>query len=269
MSSYWREKVCIVTGGSAGLGLAISHALAQAGAHVVPVARNTERLEAAAAELRRTGAQVTPLSGDMVWQEDVDRVAAAVAEQFGAVHLLCNCAGRSARGAALDTSPEDFQQLLDVNFLAAVRTTRAIAPLLMASRGHLVNVGSLASKAASRYMGAYPASKFALAAYTQQLRLELSGEGLHVLLVCPGPIARDDAGRRYAEAAGVPAGAQAPGAGARLKALPPEQVASAILRACQRLSPELVMPRRAKLLFALSQLSAAWGDWLLRKTTGG
>ena len=59
-------------------------------------------------------------------------------------------------------------------------------------RGHVVNLGSLAAKTAARWMGAYPATKFALAAYTQQLRLELGPEGLHVLLVCPGPVARKD-----------------------------------------------------------------------------
>jgi short-subunit dehydrogenase len=262
--------VCVVTGGSAGLGLAIGHALAAQGADVVPAARDAVRLEAAAAELRRHGGRVHPVAADVAWQEDVDRLAATLGEQFGRVDFLCNCAGRSARGAALDQAPEDFQQLLEVNFLAVVRTTRALAPWLLESRGHLVNIGSLASKVAARYLGAYPASKFALAAYTQQLRMELSDQGLHVMLVCPGPIARDDAGRRYADSAsGVPASAQAPGAGAKVSAVPPDHLAAAILRGCQQRRPELIVPAKAKLLFAVSQLSARWGDWLLRKSTGG
>lgn len=267
---YWQHKVCVVTGGSAGLGLAICQALAAAGARIVPVARNVERLEAAASELRRYGNHITTFAGDMAWQEDVDRLATSLQEQFGSVDFLCNCAGRSARGAALNTTPEDFQQLLDVNFLAVVRATRALAPMLLDSRGHLVNIGSLASKVASRYMGAYPASKFALAAYTQQLRMELREQGLHVMLVCPGPIARDDAGKRYAaEAPDIPAAAQTPGAGANLKAIAPDRLATAILRGCERRLPELIVPAKARALFALSQLSANWGDWLLRRSTGG
>ena len=79
---------------------------------------------------------------------------------------------------------------------------------------------------ASRYLGAYPVSKFAVAAYTHQLRLELGPQGLHVLLVCPGPIARPDAGQRYSgEAADLPASAQKPGGGVRLKGLDPDELA--------------------------------------------
>ena len=76
---------------------------------------------------------------------------------------------------------------MELNLLGLVRMTRAAAPHLLAAKGHLVNIGSLAGKSATRFMGAYPASKFAVSAYSQQLRLELEPEGLHVLLVCPGP----------------------------------------------------------------------------------
>ncbi len=267
-NSYWRDKVCLVTGGSAGLGLAIARALAEAHAKVILVARQKEPLEAAAAELRKTGAQITVVAADLVRQDDVDRLAATITADFGRLDLVCNCAGRSGRGAVLDTTPEDFQQLLDVNLMATVNTTRALAPLLIAGRGHLVNVGSLASKVAPRYMGAYPASKFAVAAYTQQLRLELSPQGLHVMLACPGPIARDEPAPRYvADSPGVPTSAQLPGAGAKLKTLDPQHLAAAILNACERRKPELVMPAKARFLFVLSAISATWGDWLLGRST--
>ncbi|HYO25098.1 MAG TPA: SDR family NAD(P)-dependent oxidoreductase, partial [Lacipirellulaceae bacterium] len=179
---YWSDKACLVTGGSAGLGLAVARALAAAGARVALVARRKDPLEAAADELRRTGAKVVALAGDVAWQDDVDRIVPAVVAEFGRLDMLCNAAGRSTRSAVLETTPQDFQQLLDVNFLATVRMTRAAAPHLLAARGHVITVGSLASKVAARYMGAYPASKFAVAAYTQQLRLELGPQGLHALL---------------------------------------------------------------------------------------
>jgi short-subunit dehydrogenase len=268
--SSWKDKVCAVTGGSAGLGLAIGRALVERGARVVLIARGAEQLETAATELRGAGRYVYTIAADVAWQEDVERLAATIGEQFGRLDLVCNCAGRSARGPLLDTSPEDFQQLLEVNFFATVRTTRALAPLLIASRGHIVNIGSLASKAAPRFLGGYPASKFAQAAYTQQLRLELADQGVHVMLVCPGPIARDDAGQRYAASAStMPAAARQPGGGARVKALDPHDLAARVLSACERRSPELVLPAKARLLFAISQLSARWGDWLLRKQTSG
>lgn len=264
--AYWRDKVCLVTGGSAGLGLAIGRALAEGGARVALVARRREPLEAAVAELRKLGGEVIAVAGDVAWQDDVDRIAAEVTQQFGKLNLLCNCAGRSTRGKALETTPEDFQQLLDVNLLATVRMTRAMGPLVIANRGHIVNIGSLASKVAPRFLGAYPASKFAVAAYTQQLRLELAAEGVHVMLVCPGPIQRDESGPRYAgTGADIPAAAQAAGGGAKVNAIPPNQLADQILQACERRKAELVIPGKARLLFAISQLSAAWGDRLLQK----
>jgi short-subunit dehydrogenase len=264
---HWHDKICLVTGGSAGLGLAIGRALAGAGAHAILVARRKEPLDAAVADIVARGGRATAIVGDVSWQEDVDRIDAAVGDEFGRLDLLCNGAGRSTRGAILDATPEDFQQLLDVNFLATVRMTRALAPRLLSSGGHLVNIGSLASKVAAPYLGAYPASKFPVAAYSQQLRLELGPQGLHVLLVCPGPIARSDAGERYASdaASDIPASAHLPGGGARVKAIPPDRLAADILAACEARRAELVVPGKARWLFALSQLSASWGDWLLRR----
>jgi NAD(P)-dependent dehydrogenase (short-subunit alcohol dehydrogenase family) len=280
---YWHNRTCLVTGGSAGLGLALANALAEQGAQVLLVARRPEPLNSAVAQISARGGRAAALPGDVAWQDDVDRIAATVANDFGSLDFVCNCAGRSTRGAVLDATPDDFQQLMDVNLLATVRMTRALAPLLVASRGHLVNLGSLASKVAAPYLGAYPASKFAVAAYTQQLRMELGPQGLHVLLVCPGPIARDGgvarpksapgvvepgaAAGRYADAApDIPAAAHAPGGGARVSAIPPARLAAAILRACERRRPELIVPAKARLLFAISQLNAGWGDWLLRRS---
>jgi short-subunit dehydrogenase len=137
----------------------------------------------------------------------------------------------------------------------------------------VVLVGSLASKVAAGYLGAYPASKFPLAALAQQLRLEVGQHGPHVLLVCPGPIAREDAtsdeprGRYADQAAGIPAAAHKPGGGAKVRAIDPAWLAEQILDACQQRRAELIVPNKARLLFAISQLSPRLGDWLLRRMT--
>jgi short-subunit dehydrogenase len=133
----------------------------------------------------------------------------------------------------------------------------------------LINIGSLASKVASAYLGAYPPSKFAVAAYSQQLRLELGPRGLHVLLVCPGPLLREDAGHRYDEhASSLPPSARRPGAGARLTAIDPYVLGKRIIRACRHRESELIVPGKVRWLVALAQLSPAWGDWLIRRRTG-
>ena len=178
----------------------------------------------------------------------VSALVARTVSQFGRIDVLVNNAGRSTRGRVVDTTPEQFQELLELNFLSTVRCTRAALPHLIASRGHLVNVGSLAAKTVTRYLGAYPASKFPVAAYSQQLRLELKAEGVHVLLVCPGPIAREDAGQRYAaEAADLPDSAKRPGGGVRIRGLDPLVVSRRILKACESRRPELILPAKAQI----------------------
>lgn len=262
----WKEKVAIVTGGSSGLGRAIARALAERGTNVVIAARGAEKLEQVAAELRDGGAQVLAVPTDITRQEDVDRLLAATLERFGRLDLLVNNAGRSARGELLATTAEEFAELLDLNVVALVRCTQAALPHLLASRGHLVNIGSLAGKTAARYMGAYSATKHAVSAYSQQLRLELADRGLHVMLVSPGPIARDEP-RTYRDAKlqSLPAGARKPGAGVKVSLLRPEKLARQIVLACEKRKLEVVVPGKARIVFALAQLWPTLGDWVIRR----
>jgi short-subunit dehydrogenase len=106
-----------------------------------------------------------------------------------------------------------------------------------------------------------------VAAYSQQLRLELEPSGLHVLLVCPGPITREEIRQYVPESSNLPASARKPGGGVRVKSIAPEYLAKRILQACERRQPELIIPAKARLLFVLSQLSPRLGDWLVRKMT--
>jgi len=262
----WQDRVVLVTGGSAGFGLAIARAFAGEGAKVVIAALGDATLEPAAESLRATGGDVTAWAANITDQNDVDRLFDRLRQQYGRLDVLVNCAGKSARGAVLDTSVEDFQDLWELNFLAMVRCTRAAAPLLLETGGHIVNIGSLAAKSASRFVGAYPASKHAVAAYSHQLRLELAPHGVHVLLVCPGPLTRPDGEGRYDEqATGLPDSARKPGGGVKVKTISPDYMARRILRACQRRQPDLIVPAKARLLFAIAQLFPSLGDWIVRK----
>ena len=266
---FWSEKVVLVTGGSGGLGCAIAAAFARAGAQVAIVGRDGARLEKAAATLRADAPdRVLAITADVTRDADVERMVAETTSRCGRIDVLVNNVGRSTRGEILAVSPHEIAELMEVNLYTAVRCTRAAMPQLLAHRGHVVNIGSLASKAAARYLGAYPASKSALAAYTQQLRLELEPQGLHVLLVCPGPLAREDAGERYDEqAAHLPESARRPGGGVKVRGIDPSDLARRIVAACQRRKKEIVVPAKARLLFAIAQLSPTLGDWLVRRMT--
>lgn len=269
--SYWREKRAVITGGSAGLGRVLAGALVERGARVAIVGRDQTRLDSASQELSRGGGEgVLTIAADVTKQEDVERLKVTLDESWSGVDFFCHCAGRSMRGNVITTPIDEFRELWEINFLAAVRCTQAFGKALAQNGGHVVLIGSLASKVAPRFLGAYPTSKFPLAAFAQQLRLELGSSGVHTLLVCPGPIAREDSGGRYASAnSSVPREAYQPGGGAKVKAIDPQKLSEQILRACENRQAELTVPRRARLLFALAQLSPRLGDWLLRKTTSG
>ena len=264
----WNQKVVLVSGGSAGLGLEVGRSFARRGAKLALVARDTARLEQAAAKLAEQGTEVLPISADVTEPDSADRIASQTQAHFGRLDVLVNAAGRSTRQAIADTTPEDFQALWEINFQATVRCTRACLEALQAARGHVVQIGSLASLVATPVLGGYPASKFPLAAYSQQLRLALGPQGLHVLLVCPGPLARDDAQPRYQfESEDLPPQASQPAGGARLSGLDPSWVADRIVRACERRQPQLVLPARVRAYLVLNAISPRWGDWLLKRFT--
>lgn len=271
MSVYWKDKTVLITGGSSGLGRIIAEEFARVGSRLAIVALEKQDVETAASEIgTKFGSEILPIHADITRQEDVDRIFQSIRQHFNSLDVLVNNAGRSMRGKVLDTTPEQFQALFDLNVLGTIRCSRAAVPMLLEGerKGHIVNIGSLAAKSAARYVGAYPVSKFAVAAYSQQLRLELGPEGLHVLLVCPGPIRRDNERLYPLEGLeGIPDSARAPGAGVKVGRIDPNWLARKILRYCELRKPELVVPWKAKLLFALAQLSPSFGDWLVAKNS--
>jgi short-subunit dehydrogenase len=271
--TYWTGKRALIIGGSTGLGRALADVLAQHGARLTIVARGPQPLELAAQEMNARGAEVSSIAADITKLEDIHRIRDSVQAAWGGIDLLCHCAGRSMRGTALATTAADFRDLWETNFLSAVNCIQQFAESLTSNRGHVVLIGSLASKVAAGYLGAYPASKFPLAALAQQLRLETEQSGLHTLLVCPGPIARQHqlgSGARYAaQGSEVPAAAHQPGGGAKVPMIDPHWLAGRILRACEERRAELVVPKRVRLLLVASQFSPRFGDWLLRRMTSG
>ncbi|MEM9587377.1 MAG: SDR family NAD(P)-dependent oxidoreductase, partial [Planctomycetota bacterium] len=161
-----------------------------------------------------------------------------------------------------------LEELLDQNVRTSLLCSQAALPMLVQSRGSIVNIGSLASKVGARYLGGYSAAKHALAGLTGQLRLESAASGVHVGLVCPGPIRRSDAGERYRESSKVlPEQAAQPGGGARLRGLDPDHVARAVVKCVQKRSPEIILPGYLRLLIAIGNASPRLGDWLIVRFT--
>lgn len=266
---FWNDRVVLVTGGSSGLGRIIAEAFSAAGARVAIVALEEDDVTRAAQEIsNKTQHEVLPLHANITRGEDVSRIVESVIARFGSLNVLVNNAGRSMRGTLMETTPEQFRALFELNVLGMLRCTQTAMPHLLAARGSVVNIGSLAAKSASRFVGAYPASKHAVAAISQQLRLELGDQGLHVLLVCPGPIRRDDARLYQLEGMEhIPVAAREAGGGVKVEKISPEWLAQQILRGCEKRRAELIVPRKARILFSLAQLSPTLGDWLVKRFT--
>ena len=216
----WTDKVVVVTGGSSGLGRAIAAEFADSGSKVVCLARDEAKLAVVVEQLSKSGANVSSVVADVLDDASVAAAVAEVKRRHGQIDLWVNNVGRSLRVALSDASVADYQELMEINFLSAVRCSLAVLPELDRTSGHLVNIGSLASKTGWPLVAPYTTSKHALAAYHHQLRLE-GPRSVHYLFVCPGPIRRTDAGSRYADqTSNLSEEASKPGAGVKLKGIP-------------------------------------------------
>lgn len=262
-----QRPVALITGGSAGLGAVIAETMVANGYRVMIVGRDEDRLKEACARLAADSSQWCRC--DVTDADDIANAMDQVHRCYGRLDALINCVGTSDRGLIENLTVERLENLLHQNVFSTLLCSQAAIPLLEQSQGVIVNIGSLASKVGARYLGGYAIVKHALAGLTQQMRLEMKSRGIHVALVSPGPLRREDAGTRYQKSVDgtIPAQASAPGGGTRLKGLPPEKVAQAVIRCIEKRCPDLVLPKYLRLLIAIGHISPRLGDWLLLKFT--
>jgi len=181
------HPVVLVTGASAGIGEAVAVALAKEGYRLALGARRLDRLEALAARLKGK-TEVFTGALDVRDGESVEAFVSAAVERFGALHVVVNNAGLARGVATLDrVSEEEWSEMLRTNVEGVLRVTRACLPHLRAAGwGHVVFLGSTASHAVYEGGGVYCATKHAVRALTETLRLELCGEPIRVTSVDPG-----------------------------------------------------------------------------------
>ncbi|QEG23519.1 SDR family NAD(P)-dependent oxidoreductase [Mariniblastus fucicola] len=256
----WKDKVVVVTGGSAGFGKAIVDAFAAAGATVVSISRSPD-------EHGGNGERgnVFSVQADVTDDESVAAAVSQIIQQHERIDVWINNVGQSIRVAFEAATMEQYRQLMEINFYTAVRCSLAVLPHLEKSSGSIVQIGTLAARTGWKNIAPYVTSKHALSGFAHQLRIE-SPDNVHSLFVCPGPIRRDDAATRYkAQSNGLGDAASTPGAGVKISGLDPEWLARRIVTSIEKRQPELVVPAKARLLFSILQLSPRLGDWLLRK----
>jgi short-subunit dehydrogenase len=246
--------VALVTGASSGIGEATARRLVSVpNAAVVLVARREERLLALAGSL---GERASFVAADLLDDDAPERIRAHVLERHGQLDLLVNNAGAAWRATFADGGYQNVKRTMAINFDAQVRLTEALLPLLRASApSALVNVASTAGRVARAGSGAYSASKFALAGWSDSLWAEERPHGVHVGLVLPGFISTE--GFPQAELTARPL--------TRWIVSTPEKAADAIFQAGVGRRPERYVPRPYALAAALRIVAPG----LVRRMLGG
>jgi short-subunit dehydrogenase len=255
VNSDSRTQVMLVTGATSGIGQATARRLGREPASsLVLVGRREERLRDLAQELgpERTSYVAT----DLVAEDAPTRIREHVLEQHGRLDLLVNNAGAAWRARFADGGYENVRRTMEINFDAQVRLTEALLEILRSSApSAIVNVASTAGRVARAATGAYSASKFALAGWSDALWAEERPHGVHVGLVLPGFISTE----------GFPQQELTARAQTRWAVSTPEAAAEAIVRAGLGRKPERYVPRAYGLAAALRVLAPA----LVRRDLGG
>jgi NAD(P)-dependent dehydrogenase (short-subunit alcohol dehydrogenase family) len=181
-----RDKVVLVTGGSSGIGLAAAERCADAGAKVVIVARDPEKLEAARAQIAERGGSVFAYQCDIADYQACDGLARQLLAEHGGVDVLVNNAGRSIR-RSIDLSYDrfhDFERTIQLNYFAVIRLTMALLPSMLArGSGHIVNISSIGVLSNAPRFSAYVASKAAMEAWTRCAASEFADRGVSFTII--------------------------------------------------------------------------------------
>ena len=180
-------RVAVVIGGTSGIGRAIAHSLAQAGADVVPTSRSIEHVEVTADEIEQQGRRTLRVPSDVSDRASLQNVLDLTIAAFDKVDILVNSAGRTKRAPTVDFSEDDWAAILDTNVTGTLRSCQVFGRHMIERRyGRIVNIASLSTFVALYEVAAYSASKAAVASLTKSLAIEWAAYGVNVNAIAPG-----------------------------------------------------------------------------------
>lgn len=184
MAGFYLDKVVVVTGGTDGIGKALVQLLLQQGARVSTCGRNHDKLYQLQKE--NPGDFLHAMVADVSSENDCRHFIESTIRVFGGIDILINNAGMSMRALLKDAAPAVIRKLMEVNFMGSVYCTRFALDSIIARKGTIVGVSSIAGYRGLPGRTGYSASKFALQGFLEALRTEMIEEGVHVMWVCPG-----------------------------------------------------------------------------------
>jgi NAD(P)-dependent dehydrogenase (short-subunit alcohol dehydrogenase family) len=182
-----RGRVAVVTGGTTGLGYALSLGLAGAGADVVPSSRRLEHVKRVATEIETLGRRSLRVTSDVKNRNSLEALHDAVLKEFGKVDILVNAAGITHKAATLEADEADWSNVIDTNLTGTLRACQIFGTTMVrAGYGRIINIASLTSFVGFYRVAAYSASKAAVASLTKVLAVELAQTGVNVNAIAPG-----------------------------------------------------------------------------------
>lgn len=181
------RRVAVVIGGTSGIGRAIAHGLAEAGADVVCTSRRAEQVENTAAEIEALGRRTLRVTSDVSDKSSLDSLLAKCIDAFGKVDILVNSAGRTKREPTLDVADETWNEILETNLTGTLRACQVFGRHMIEQKyGRIINIASLSTFVSLFEVAAYSASKAAVASLTKSLAVEWARHGLNVNAIAPG-----------------------------------------------------------------------------------
>jgi NAD(P)-dependent dehydrogenase (short-subunit alcohol dehydrogenase family) len=200
-----KEKVALITGGGRGIGRAIAKKFAAEGASVVVTARSEKELYAVSMEIKAAGGKASSVVGDVSLENDCEKMVRGTREAFGAIHILVNNAGVLGPVSSVEKiTPFEWDEVIAVNMRGPFLLSRLVLPeMYQRGSGAILNISSIAAKAAFQLNAPYAASKAGLIGLTHTLAAEAARKGVRVNALSPGPVPEtkmsQDLGRRLAE----------------------------------------------------------------------
>ncbi|HBB97987.1 MAG TPA: 2-deoxy-D-gluconate 3-dehydrogenase [Blastocatellia bacterium] len=180
-------KVAVVIGGTSGIGRAIAHGLAEAGADVVATSRRAEQVEAAAKEIEDRGRRTLRITSDVSDKSSLEKMRDQTIAEFGKVDILVNSAGRTKRAPTIDFAGADWNEIFDTNLTGTLRACQVFGRhMIDRGYGRIINIASLSTFVALFEVAAYSASKAAVASLTKSLAIEWAPHGVCVNAIAPG-----------------------------------------------------------------------------------
>jgi len=245
-----KNKVIIITGASSGIGEACAKQLAKRGANIVLAARNIEKLNAVADQLKEFGVEIFIVQCDVSIKENCKTLIDSTINKFGKIDILINNAGISMRAIFNETKIEVVEKIMAINFFGTVYCTKYALPYLLEAKGSVVGVSSIAGYVGLPARTGYSASKYAMQGFLDALRTENLKTGLHVMLACPGFTASNI--RNTALSADGSLQGESPRE--EKKMMTPEQVANYIASGIEKKKRSLTLTTEGKLAVFLSKL---------------